>query len=109
MVIGFTNGCFDLLHEGHLHLLRECHRYCGKLVVAVNTDASVRRLKGPRRPRDLLATRIGNLKATGCADVIAVIDGDDDLRVMLSVMKPEILFKGAEYAPGQIVGWNLVD
>ncbi len=107
-MIGFTNGCFDLLHKGHLHFLAQCRRQCERLVVAINDDASVRKLKGEGRPVDDLATRIGKVRATGFADVIAVFRDDVDLHVMLRVMQPGVMFKGAEYEHQQIIGHRIV-
>ena len=108
MILGLTNGCFDLLHEGHLHLLRECRKYCDRLVVAVNSDASIRHMKGQGRPVDELAVRLYKLKRTGLADIVTVFDNDDELQAMMLILRPQVLFKGAEYMPGEIVGWNMV-
>ncbi len=106
--VGLANGCFDKLHEGHLHLLREARKHCGLLVVAVNSDESVRKLKGEGRPVDPLAIRLDNIWQTDLADMVAVIEGNDDIRSLITLGRIDVIIKGAEYAPGEIVGWDLV-
>ena len=104
MIIGLSNGCFDLLHEGHLHLLRSARHYCDHLIVAVNTDASVARLKSPGRPVDPLPVRMGKLWATGLVNQIMPFDFDSDLVDFLSLCRVHCIVKGSEYMPGEIVG-----
>lgn len=101
--IGFTNGCFDLLHAGHVHLLRAAREKCDRLIVAVNTDASVRRLKGPGRPMNRLAERLAVLAALRAVDHVMAFDEDTPLR-LIDAIRPDVLVKGSDYRLGQVVG-----
>ncbi|HWK44789.1 MAG TPA: D-glycero-beta-D-manno-heptose-7-phosphate kinase [Stellaceae bacterium] len=105
--VGFTNGCFDLLHPGHVSLLSQSRRACDRLVVGLNTDASVSRLKGPDRPiqRELArATVLASL-----ADVDAVVLFDDETPfALIDKLRPDVLIKGADYTPEGVVGADLV-
>jgi D-beta-D-heptose 7-phosphate kinase/D-beta-D-heptose 1-phosphate adenosyltransferase len=107
----FTNGCFDLLHEGHLHLLDEAHRQGTRLIVAVNSDDSVRTLKGEGRPVQPFTTRAKLLASLSCVDAVVSLDEEDfvgntALRSMLTTLQPDVLVKGDEYAESEIVGWE---
>ncbi len=104
---GFTNGCFDLLHPGHVHLLEQARGACDRLVVGLNSDASVRRLKGPTRPVQPEAARAAVLASLATVDLVCVFDEDTPLE-LLSAIRPELLVKGADYALDEIVGANLV-
>lgn len=99
----FTNGCFDILHAGHIKLLREARSRGSFLVVAVNSDDSVRRLKGEGRPRNCEADRIEVLEAIRYVDAVVVFDEPTPLEIIL-VIRPDILVKGADYGPGRVVG-----
>jgi D-beta-D-heptose 7-phosphate kinase/D-beta-D-heptose 1-phosphate adenosyltransferase len=105
--VGFTNGCFDLLHPGHVALLRQAAAECDRLIVALNTDASVRRLKGPSRPiqrEDARAKVIGAIR-----DVAAVILFDQDTpRACIEALRPDLLVKGADYEIDAVVGADIV-
>lgn len=102
-----VNGCFDLLHPGHLHLLRTAKSYGEKLVVAVNDDASVRLLKGPTRPYHELADRLAMLAAIGAVDAVVPFEEDTPERV-IRLIKPDVLVKGSEYEGKVIPGADYV-
>jgi len=106
--IVFTNGCFDLLHSGHLALLEHAARLGDVLVLAINSDASVRRLKGPERPLVPQAERAALLAALSFVDAVSIFDEDTPLET-LEAVRPHILVKGADYRPDQIVGRELVE
>jgi phosphoheptose isomerase len=97
-IVVWTNGCFDLLHVGHLHSLEQAKRLGDVLVVGVNTDASVSALKGPDRPMFPLAERMRILAALGTTDYIVAFDGITP-ETALAELKPDIHVKGADYAP----------
>lgn len=106
-----TNGCFDLLHEGHLHLLEQAKQQGNKLVVAVNSDDSVRAFKGAARPVHSFSTRSRILAALSCVDMVVCLEEEDfigntALRSMITTLHPAVLVKGAEYAESDIVGWE---
>ncbi len=106
--VGFTNGCFDILHSGHVALLSAARRECDRLIVALNTDASVRRLKGPTRPVNGLVARAQVMAAIRYVDCLVCFDEDTPLE-MIGALLPDILIKGADYAPDQVVGADLVE
>jgi D-beta-D-heptose 7-phosphate kinase/D-beta-D-heptose 1-phosphate adenosyltransferase len=103
----FTNGCFDLIHPGHIALLREARSHGDLLVVAVNDDDSVSRLKGPSRPVYPLAARAEILLALRWVDAVTSFGEDTPARAIEEV-RPDVLVKGAEYGSGQIVGEEFV-
>jgi len=101
--IVFTNGCFDLLHRGHVEYL-QASRACGdRLIVGINSDASVRRLKGPERPVVAEEDRAHILAALACVDYVVVFDDDTPYELILKV-RPDILTKGEDYADKEVVG-----
>ena len=107
----FTNGCFDLLHAGHLHVLTQAKKQGTRLVVAVNTDDSVRNLKGTARPIQSFETRAQVLANLSCVDAVVALDEEDFvghpvLRAMITSFHPEVLVKGAQYKEEDIVGWE---
>jgi len=104
MITGFTNGCFDLLHEGHLHLLREACRQCDRLIVGLNSDKSVRQLKGEGRPVWVQDIRIQHLLDTRLVSGINVFDTGEDLFRMIKFIKPDAIYKGTEYDGEYIIG-----
>jgi len=104
----FTNGCFDLVHPGHRHLLEGAAREGDILVVAVNSDESVRRLKGPGRPRLPLEDRLVRIAALECVDHVIPFEEDTPLRI-LEALRPDVLVKGEEYRSGVVVGRELVE
>lgn len=107
-IIGITNGCFDLLHEGHVHLLREAKKRCHYLVVAINSDESVRALKGADRPRQTWKVREQNVrKHLHDHDVTWLINSEDILLECMRVEGVDVIFKGKEYDGKSVVGDNL--
>lgn len=99
----FTNGCFDLLHYGHIHYLAESRDLGDKLIVGVNSSDSVRRLKGPNRPINDDATRLYLLAALSCVDAVVVFEEDTPLE-LITMLLPDVLVKGGDYEIDQIVG-----
>lgn len=94
VVIGLSNGCFDLLHDGHLHFLKEARKHCDYLIVAVNTDESVRKLKGEGRPVWNLERRIRVL--TNNPSVSAVIPFDGNGYLLIGSLRPDVVIRGAD-------------
>jgi len=103
----FTNGVFDVLHRGHVALLVAARAEGAALVVGLNTDASVRRLKGPERPLNRERDRAYVLGALACVDAVVLFDDDTPAR-LIAALEPDVLVKGADYAPGEIVGADVV-
>jgi D-beta-D-heptose 7-phosphate kinase/D-beta-D-heptose 1-phosphate adenosyltransferase len=99
----FTNGCFDLLHAGHVALLEAARAEGDVLVVGLNGDASVRGLKGPERPVVPEHEREEILRARACVDDVVIYDDDTPLPTILA-LEPDVLVKGADWAEDQIVG-----
>jgi D-beta-D-heptose 7-phosphate kinase/D-beta-D-heptose 1-phosphate adenosyltransferase len=105
--VGFTNGCFDLLHPGHVSLLRQASAACDRLIVGLNTDASVKRLKGPTRPVQPEEARAAVMAAVKGVDAV-VLFGEDTPLEMIAALQPDVLIKGADYAEADIVGADIV-
>ncbi len=105
--VGFTNGCFDLVHAGHVELLARARAACDRLIVGLNSDASVRRLKGPGRPINSEMARAIVLASFSATDAVVVFEEDTPLRLIESV-RPDVLIKGADYTEDQVVGAELV-
>ena len=105
--IVFTNGCFDILHYGHLVYLNEARQLGKVLIVAVNSDASVRKLKGPTRPVNSELIRAYNLACLECVDIVLVFN-DDTPYAILKKLQPNILVKGGDYIVEDIVGYDIV-
>jgi rfaE bifunctional protein nucleotidyltransferase chain/domain len=105
--IVFTNGCFDLLHYGHLHYLAEARGLGDRLVLGLNSAASVARLKGPHRPINDEMTRTWQMAALGFVDLVVVFEKDTPLE-LIETIQPDILIKGGDYAPESIVGAEVV-
>ena len=99
----FTNGCFDLLHGGHIRLFREAKRRGDILVVALNTDASVRRLKGPSRPIFPLKERLEVLSAVADIDYLTWF-AENTPRKIIAALLPDVLIKGGDWTPDEVVG-----
>jgi len=105
--IGFTNGCFDLIHPGHVHLLAQARAACDRLVVALNDDASVRRLKGSERPIQSEAARATVMSSLASVDLVVLFAEDTPL-ALIEAIRPDVLVKGADYRPDQVVGADIV-
>jgi D-beta-D-heptose 7-phosphate kinase/D-beta-D-heptose 1-phosphate adenosyltransferase len=105
--IVFTNGCFDILHRGHLHLLREAKALGDLLIVAVNSDSSVRQIKGPARPIISEAGRAELIAALEMVDYVTLFDETDPCR-MIEEIRPDILVKGGDYTGNEVVGGDIV-
>ena len=105
--IVFTNGCFDLLHYGHLHYLADARDLGDRLVIGLNSAASVRRLKGPTRPINDELTRAHLLAALQVVDAVVIFDEDTPLD-LIKLVQPDILVKGGDWQPEQIVGSGVV-
>jgi len=106
--IVFTNGCFDLLHTGHIHLLKESKKLGDILIVALDTDESVRILKGNSRPIIGQAERAQILSALDCVDYVTIFS-TDELKHLIKGLKPDILTKGADYKKEEVVGKDIVE
>ena len=105
--VGFTNGCFDLLHPGHLSLLQQARSNCDRLIVGLNSDASVKRLKGEARPVQSEAARAAVLGSLETVSGV-VIFGEDTPITVIEALKPDILVKGADYTIDKVVGADIV-
>lgn len=105
--VGFTNGCFDLLHQGHIKILKESKAACDKLIVGLNSDASVQRLKGPTRPINDQKTRAIILGALHCVDSVVIFEEDTPLKT-IQTLCPDVLIKGADYTVNEVVGADFV-
>jgi D-beta-D-heptose 7-phosphate kinase/D-beta-D-heptose 1-phosphate adenosyltransferase len=103
LTVGFTNGCFDILHAGHISLLNAARGQCDRLVLGLNSDASVRRLKGEGRPINSEHDRACVLAALAAVDAVVVFSEDTPLALIES-LRPHILFKGTDYTVEQVVG-----
>jgi D-beta-D-heptose 7-phosphate kinase/D-beta-D-heptose 1-phosphate adenosyltransferase len=106
--VGFTNGCFDLLHPGHVKLLAGARAACDRLVVGLNGDASVRRLKGEGRPVQPVTARAEVLAALEAVDLVVVFDENTPEKLIARV-KPTVLVKGGDYTREQVVGREIVE
>jgi D-beta-D-heptose 7-phosphate kinase/D-beta-D-heptose 1-phosphate adenosyltransferase len=106
--IGFTNGCFDLLHPGHLKVLAEARAACDRLVVGLNSDASTKRLKGPARPVQDEMSRAQMLAALEAVDLVALFDEDTPIELIKKI-KPHVLVKGGDYKRETVIGFEIVE
>lgn len=105
--IVFTNGCFDILHQGHITLLLEAAELGNKLVLGINTDASVRKLKGEDRPVNNELSRALLLAAQLYVDAVVLFDEDTPLE-LIQAIKPDVIVKGGDYTPETVVGNDFV-
>ena len=106
--IGFTNGCFDILHPGHVKVLTAARGACDRLVVGLNSDASVRRLKGEGRPVQDESARAEVLAALEAVDLVVVFEEDTPIRLITQI-RPSVLVKGGDYTREQVVGHDIVE
>ena len=107
-VVVFTNGCFDLFHVGYVRLLQKARKQGDCLVVAVNSDRSVRQIKGPERPKIPEKERAEVLAAMACVDWVTIFDEADPL-VLIKLLKPDVLVKGADWSEEKIIGASEVE
>jgi D-glycero-beta-D-manno-heptose 1-phosphate adenylyltransferase len=105
--IVFTNGCFDILHYGHLNLLAQAAGFGNILIVGANTDRSVRKLKGPDRPINHEKDREFQLASLLCVDAVCLFD-EDTPKELIEMIKPDVLVKGGDYTIDKIVGADFV-
>jgi D-beta-D-heptose 7-phosphate kinase/D-beta-D-heptose 1-phosphate adenosyltransferase len=105
--VGFANGCFDLIHPGHVRLLSEARAACDRLIVALNTDASVQRLKGPTRPVQNETARATVMASLAPVDMVILFNEDTPLDA-IRALRPDVLVKGSDYTIDQVVGGDLV-
>ncbi len=107
LTVGLTNGAFDLIHPGHVRLLSEARQRCDRLVVALNTDASVRRLKGEQRPIQTELARAEVIGALRSVDLVVLFAEDTPID-LIAALRPDVLIKGADYTVDSVVGADLV-
>ena len=101
--VGFTNGCFDILHRGHVAYLNQARGWCDRLVVGLNSDASVRALKGEGRPVNDLESRALVLAGLGAVDLVVPFEEETPIK-LIEIARPDVLVKGADYTEDQVVG-----
>ncbi len=101
--VGFANGCYDLLHPGHISLLNQAKKSCDRLIVALNSDDSVRRLKGPTRPLQNESSRTKVMAALSDVDLVVIFDQETPLE-LIQHLRPDVLIKGADYKVEDVVG-----
>ncbi|RZN21835.1 D-glycero-beta-D-manno-heptose-7-phosphate kinase [Bradyrhizobium sp. Leo121] len=106
--VGFTNGCFDILHPGHVKVLTAARGACDRLIVGLNSDASVRRLKGQGRPVQDERARAEVLAALEAVDLVAIFEEDTPIN-LITAIKPSVLVKGGDYTRAQVVGHEIVE
>ncbi len=106
-IIGFANGCFDLLHDGHLHLIKISKKNCDFLIIGLNSDDSVSRLKGTNRPIENQNKRYENLSTLNYVDKVIIFDEDTPIE-LIEIIRPDIIFKGSDYKGKEIVGGDLI-
>lgn len=104
----FTNGCFDLLHRGHVHILRQAKAAGDLLIVALNSDRSVKQIKGPKRPIMPETDRIELIEAMEMVNYVILFDEPDPTR-LIAAIKPDVLVKGADWSADKVVGAELVE
>jgi cytidyltransferase-related domain len=105
--IGVTNGCFDVLHSGHLHLLNEGKKNCDKLIVLLNSDNSIKKIKGKNRPILKLNQRIKMLRMIKDVDDVKVFEEKTPERIISKIL-PNILFKGSDYTARELAGYDVI-
>jgi rfaE bifunctional protein nucleotidyltransferase chain/domain len=105
--IVFTNGCFDILHKGHIEYLAKAAAYGDILIVGINSDQSVRNIKGPSRPVQDESTRLLVLASLQFVDKVVIFEEDTPYE-LIKIVQPDVLVKGADYLPEQIVGYDIV-
>ena len=104
----FTNGCFDILHLGHLELLKHCRSIGTWVIVGINSDSSVKRLKGQHRPITSQEDRKSILEELRCVDEV-IIFNEDTPHSLIQRLKPDIIVKGGDYTPEEVVGNDIAE
>lgn len=102
-IVGFTNGCFDILHVGHVRYLKDASKECDILIVGVNSDFSVKRLKGPERPVNGQNARMEVLSALECVSYVTMFE-EDTPEELIKFLTPDVIFKGGDWKEEDIVG-----
>lgn len=105
--VGFTNGCFDILHVGHVRYLRDARSECDLLIVGVNSDDSVKRLKGPDRPVNRQDARMEVLSALECVSYVTMFE-EDTPETLIKLLTPDVIFKGGDWKEADIIGGDHV-
>jgi len=105
--VGFTNGCFDILHPGHVKVLTAARGACDRLIVGLNSDASTKRLKGKGRPVQDERARAEVLAALEAVDLVVIFEEDTPIKLIAQI-KPSVLVKGGDYTREQVVGHEIV-
>ena len=105
--IAFTNGCFDLLHPGHLCLLRHAAETADRLIIGLNSDASVRHLKGKTRPLQSADKRAATLAAFDMVDAVTIFE-ENTPQDLISLLQPDFIVKGGDYKPDDVIGSDIV-
>jgi D-beta-D-heptose 7-phosphate kinase/D-beta-D-heptose 1-phosphate adenosyltransferase len=105
--VGFANGCFDLIHPGHVSLIGQAAAVCDRLIMALNSDASVKRLKGPSRPIQDETARAAVMGAIKGVAAVVIFDEDTPLQA-IEALQPDVLIKGADYTIDKVVGADIV-
>ena len=103
--VGFTNGCFDILHLGHINYLEESKKLCDKLIIAINSDSSVKKIKGKNRPINKQDARVKVLSSLNLCDHIIIFNQLTPLKIITS-LKPDIITKGGDYEKEKVVGYK---
>ena len=103
--VGFTNGCFDILHIGHINYLEESKKLCDKLIIAINSDSSIKKIKGKNRPINNQEDRAKVLSALRLCDHVIIFNQLTPLKLINSI-KPDIITKGGDYKEKNVVGYN---
>lgn len=106
--VAFTNGCFDILHRGHVTYLQKARSFGDVLILGLNKDASIKRLKGPDRPINNERDRAIVVSALACIDYVVLFGDDTPLR-LITALKPDVLVKGSDWAVDEIVGKDVLD
>ena len=101
--IGFTNGCFDLIHSGHIDMFKQAKEVCDRLIIGINSDQSIKRLKGEKRPILDLEARQKIIASLDMVDAVIFFEEDTPLK-LIELIQPDFLFKGADYKINEIVG-----
>jgi D-beta-D-heptose 7-phosphate kinase/D-beta-D-heptose 1-phosphate adenosyltransferase len=107
LTVGLANGCFDLLHPGHVSLIQQAAEHCDRLVMALNSDASVRRLKGPTRPVQKEAARAAVMGMVKGVAAVTIFEEDTPLE-LIQALQPDVIVKGADYKEDNVVGAEIV-